>query len=140
MLATPKLTPVQPVQAGTITTTYNITMSSMATLRAMNFAATSRKVVGANWTGRLASTPAPTAPPNWLPFEVWLTRRYRYDAEDPDAGWQTVPSARVLRKRAKAAERRRAREAGFNVEALRVASSGMAYATDMERMGWLGSA
>ena len=117
-------------------------MASLAEIRELNRIASSRKVVGAVWAdnGSIVPAPRPETHDGWMPFEVWQARQNWYDPEDPDAGWQTVPSARVLRKRAKAEQRRRARAAGVSLEALYAYSSGMADATDAEHVGWMGSA
>lgn len=89
-------------------------MTSMADLRAMNFAASSRKVVGADWVGGVVQTaPLPVAPTGWLPFELWvaLQNKVTDTSAAAEAGWQPVPSRRVLQKRARDIDRRRARVA-----------------------------
>jgi hypothetical protein len=95
--------------------------------RTMRFVESSRNVVGANWVslqedktiGKFSDPP-----PGWVPLELLATTT--------DGEWQTVPPARVLRKREKAAERRRAREAGMTVSEIRAFQDAMAEAA------WLG--
>lgn len=77
-------------------------------------AESSKQVVGAVWND---DVPTPGLfgpdPPGWLPFDVYRESLDAYDYDDPEAGWQTVPSGRVLARRRRAAERRMRRRAGL---------------------------
>lgn len=105
----------------------------------MRFAESSRRVVGANWKNESEGTTRPHgfAPPpeGWMPYDIYNASINAYDPEDPDAGWQEVPSLRILRKREKAAERRRAREAGLTVSEIRAFQNALA---DAAWDGWAG--
>ena len=117
----------------TITTTMT-TILSKDEMRALRFAESSRRIVGANWTNQedpLLGRFPPT-PHGWMSLEAYIASENAYDPDDPEAGWQHVPSARVLRKRAAAALRRRARAAGMTTAELRSFAGALA---DAE---WLG--
>jgi hypothetical protein len=107
--------------------------------RAMRFAESSRRVVGATWKneneGTTISHNFSPVPEGWMPYDAYISSINAYDTEDPDAGWEQVPSMRILRKREKAAERRRAREAGMTVSEIRAFQSAMA---DSVWDGWVG--
>lgn len=66
-----------------------------------------RIVIGSNWNDKVYS-PEPLK--TWINFERWVATQHSYDPSNPNAGWQKVPSARICKKRNRAAERRRARE------------------------------
>lgn len=83
-------------------------------LRALRAAESSKRVVGAVWND---DVPTPGLfgpdPVDWVPFEVYRQSLISYNYDDPEAGWESVPSDRTLKRRRQAAQRRRRRDAGL---------------------------